>query len=453
MQITVYKNFSKRINSTKQPSTGTNVNVQLKDNCSIEAPVFILDGVDPSINYIKAFSNYYYVSDKTVLDGHRMQLTCAIDLLASGKGDILAGTAMVKRSSSLFNGAMRDDMVSVSATATKSFVGASAEPFSNVGCFVINVASSGSRMGSTRAYILDYDNMAAFSKWLCGDSTDPNWSSIETWAMASFGNIFGALMGCKWLPISYSSLKTEFSITEVAIHIGKWDVPTASGLAIINGLYTDVASIDISDVFNPNDFRKMPPYSAYEIFLPFYGVLNLDAAKLTSVFSVALTLDPRTGDLYYEGFAGESILFTITINCGVDIPVAQVTMFRENNIQTLQAGITSMLSSTGVGGLTAAINGAKSIISATTDPAVNIRGNIGGMAMAEDNSIYVAAIQFDTTEPTDLEATYGRPLEVCMSLANLTGYVQTFKASISTKFTPNETNSINAMLDSGIYIE
>ena len=43
MTITYWTNFSKRINSTKQPTGGTNITtVALKTPCSVETPVFIL---------------------------------------------------------------------------------------------------------------------------------------------------------------------------------------------------------------------------------------------------------------------------------------------------------------------------------------------------------------------------------------------------------------------------
>ena len=40
MNITYYTNFSKRINSTKQPTGGTTISCRLKAPCSVERPVF-----------------------------------------------------------------------------------------------------------------------------------------------------------------------------------------------------------------------------------------------------------------------------------------------------------------------------------------------------------------------------------------------------------------------------
>ena len=64
MTITVWSGFSKRRNSTKQPSaTGTIITANLKENCSIESPVFILQGNQFNIDYVQAFGAYFYVSN------------------------------------------------------------------------------------------------------------------------------------------------------------------------------------------------------------------------------------------------------------------------------------------------------------------------------------------------------------------------------------------------------
>ena len=50
MNITVYDNFKKAVNSTKQPSGGRTISVRLKDNCSVVNPVFRLKSNDKAIN-------------------------------------------------------------------------------------------------------------------------------------------------------------------------------------------------------------------------------------------------------------------------------------------------------------------------------------------------------------------------------------------------------------------
>ena len=90
MNITVWKNFKKRKNSTLQPAnTGTTIsNVRLKDNCNFENPVFLLNQIDFDINYIQAFGKYYYVESIDILSADHAAYNCTMDLLASYKSDI-----------------------------------------------------------------------------------------------------------------------------------------------------------------------------------------------------------------------------------------------------------------------------------------------------------------------------------------------------------------------------
>ena len=85
MQITYYSGFSKRINSTKRPTAGTGTtltNVLLKDGADVINPVFTINTLDMSINYVEAFGNYYFCEVKN-LDGHRSELRCTLDYLAT----------------------------------------------------------------------------------------------------------------------------------------------------------------------------------------------------------------------------------------------------------------------------------------------------------------------------------------------------------------------------------
>lgn len=73
---TLHKSFS-----------GTDINVQLKQPCDILNPVFILDynaGLVAS-NYLHCpdFNRYYFINNINLMPGHRMELTCSVDVLMS----------------------------------------------------------------------------------------------------------------------------------------------------------------------------------------------------------------------------------------------------------------------------------------------------------------------------------------------------------------------------------
>ena len=92
MQLLLFKNFSKRRNSTKQvdDSTGIVTDVVLKQGTSIESPVFLIQGVDLEVNYVKFNNHYFYVDDIVVGNNNIYELHCSQDLLATYKSQILS---------------------------------------------------------------------------------------------------------------------------------------------------------------------------------------------------------------------------------------------------------------------------------------------------------------------------------------------------------------------------
>ena len=100
MQIECFSGFSKRVNSTKQPTgTGTTFDVLLKDGADDINPVFELNTLDFSINRVKAFGRQYW-SHVRNLDGHRSEIICKLDYLATYKTQIGAYTGLINYTSS-----------------------------------------------------------------------------------------------------------------------------------------------------------------------------------------------------------------------------------------------------------------------------------------------------------------------------------------------------------------
>ena len=90
MNITYWTGYSKKKNSTAQPTSGTDATVYLKDNCSILNPVFDCQGVPDSVNYIYVsdFWRYYFVSDVVHMTADRIEIHCSVDVLATYKSQI-----------------------------------------------------------------------------------------------------------------------------------------------------------------------------------------------------------------------------------------------------------------------------------------------------------------------------------------------------------------------------
>lgn len=98
--MTFYSNFSKRENSTKQPTGGTQYNIAFKDNFSILGGKVLLNlGLISAQAFKEAlFSNYYYfVTDAVTVTNDVTELTLALDYLATYRNNIAAYRGLITR--------------------------------------------------------------------------------------------------------------------------------------------------------------------------------------------------------------------------------------------------------------------------------------------------------------------------------------------------------------------
>ena len=94
--------FRKKLNSTKQPSGGSEYQIILKHGCSIIRPTISLDigqaGNPTGYNYcyIPAFNRYYYVSD-WIFENRLWTASLKVDALASFKTYIGSSNEFILR--------------------------------------------------------------------------------------------------------------------------------------------------------------------------------------------------------------------------------------------------------------------------------------------------------------------------------------------------------------------
>ena len=109
MTATFWSNFSKRNNSTKQPSgSGTSYTVYLKDNVSVLAPVFRIEGIDLTVTYCQWNGRYYFVRDIVLSNNAIYEVHCEIDPMATWKSAIGSSSQYVLRSASQSDGTIVD---------------------------------------------------------------------------------------------------------------------------------------------------------------------------------------------------------------------------------------------------------------------------------------------------------------------------------------------------------
>ena len=103
VSMTFYSGFSKRENSTKQPSGGTSYSVVFKDAFSIiGGTVKLQANFDVAKNYTAAKyeNNFYKVVDVVSTTNNIVEITLTLDVLATYKSSIAAYTGLIERAPS-----------------------------------------------------------------------------------------------------------------------------------------------------------------------------------------------------------------------------------------------------------------------------------------------------------------------------------------------------------------
>lgn len=472
MTINYWTSFSKRKNSTKQPSSGTSATVQLKDGTSIESPVFLLSGDLFNITYVKAFGHYYFVTDiKSVRNG-LTEIYCRMDVLATFKTAIGSYTAFVERSGYASQAKIPDPLVvMLNDENVLTNVASGLSVFAPGGIYILSVINEkGSHCGFTSYYMISAGMLELLAKYCTTswNSNNPNIGFTE-WLQSTFLKTFDSVIDCIWVPFSLASVPSGKTTYET-LNIGVDDVYVqdsgGSSFAVGGYRFTDICvghdtiTVDIPHTYT--DFRKGAPYSMGRLFIPGYGIvefnpLDFDDDKIYMAFDI----DYATGDVAcFLKDSNSCVVAAYTYNVAVQCPIGKVGADAKGTISGIfsTAGGVAMTVAThgasavasGLGATAGAIN---SIASAAA-PTVSVKGGKGGRALANHGLDPICTvIEKLTTDPLDLNDRSGRPLMGVYQLSNLSGYIKCADASVPINGMDAERDEVNSFLNSGFYYE
>lgn len=472
MTIKYWSDFSKRKNSTKQPTGGTSLTVTLKEGTSIEKPTFLVSGNLFSINYIQAFGHYYFVDDVTSVRNGLTQISCSMDVLATYKTNIGSYNAYVERAADAI---YYDVMYPDTHVAIKNEEEIHSTVFSSTfiwlwsGLYVVSVLNNlGSGAGFTTYYIMDTGNLKLLAEYLNQD-WGAGAADLLGFLQANFLHTADAVISCKWVPfsivsipgsgVSYETLKVGTDV----INIGGVDVKgyrvTASSLVAETEM-----TLAIPHVYN--DFRKAAPYTSGKLYIPMYGFVDfnpLDFSKNDTIYADVFA-DWVTGDttvlLRDDTIANNGkIIASYTYNSGVDCPIGQaaanVSGFMTSGLG-LAASTALAIGSSGAtavaGGFGAVVSGMNTLSNAVV-PTMSVRGNQGGRSLAEASTDFIITLVIKHTSDPLLCICQGRPVMGYLTLGNFTGYVKCLNASIDIPGMASEKDAVNDFLNSGFYYE
>lgn len=461
MTIKYWTNFSKRKNSTKQPSTGTDLVVKLKDECSIINPIFLSSTMPANTNYIYVadWNRYYFVTNVTYITNTIKEFSCEVDVLASYKSAIGSSVAHIAYSSTGYDPYIIDNRIAAQ-DVIKTDHDATASGLSSSGSYMLSVitdASNGSQ-GAAAVYHLE----PSYLNNLCANLFDTSVTSILANA---FYDPFATIIKCFWIPVDGATVDANCDAS-ATITLNQSPISTTG--RPVYGKQVNSAIVDLTPATSiaiPNrygDFRDSQPFTSLSLYLPGIGLTDLNANDFSDSTNVnVLTrVDISTGDIIYWIYTDHGdVVKTVSFNGAVDIPLAHVSANSGGALSAIGGAITTgaayMLTGNSTVFALGALSSATSAATAFNQRSVSLKGDVQGKSAYQDVTISLGVSQIVTEDPTDANyiATYGRPVGVAHAISNHSGYVQCDNASVNVGATSLEKDRINQYLNTGFYYE
>lgn len=471
MATAVLYSLNKRHNSTLQPTgSGTTVDIFLKGGSDILTPVFTLNlSTFPAFNYILFQGRYYHVTGIRSVRDNLYEVSAAVDVLTTYKANIQAASPYVLYYTHN-NTEITDHRLSAKTTQTTRTASGSFGNFGSDSAYVLTVVGK----DSIASYAVTESNLRGLIDQGFFDALDNNLNNItpvdgtgstgETIAdsirwfadmlkteIGSFtysDNASANIRSCHMLPIGYSAIGG----TVGNIFLGRMD-SGKTGLRIDNRSYSDTATVNIP--WQASDWRKNAPYHEIYLYIPIIGLTSISPSDVIGETSltVKVSMDKLSGDAIVEVKTSTKTIAYYTSNFATPYPIGV------SQITPLQAA--SAIGSAAAGIMTSAnpaLSGAMAglgLANALTPQPTCIGTNAGGAILGVDpGSVTCITVFHDTTvTPGSVSAEKGTPFNGVLSLASVTGYVQTAGASVSGTMTDTEREEINTLMDGGIFIE
>ena len=433
MEITLY-NFSKRVNSTKQPTQGTVKNVKLKSECSVYNPIFTFSTNDTNFNYIKAWNKFYYVTDIKHTPNNFIEVSCDIDLLASYKSNITNTNAFVLYSTNHYNTSIVDNRLSSNKDVIINST--NAELSFTTGLQKRHIVSYIGPNGSNYIALTD-DGLARLVTKVQSNEFAELFNDPKNALAKVLTDTSSCITSCIYNPCTVTGAVKEIILA------GNY----ASGVTG-NAVNRDSdMEIDISIPWNFTDFRQRSQFTTLLLYLPGYGYqpLNADNYAGKGTIHIRANLDSVVGEITY--------LIDHKTRCST-------ILSSQEQISTTTTGKGSVISMIGnsVGTLaTGVVNpiGIFNTITSSLETNVGNIGSAGGLtSFNAKHNITLYCISHNTNVvPSSLGPNYGRPLNEVINLGTIDGYCECANASVSAPTSQDNINAINNYLNGGVYIE
>ena len=486
-------NTSKKLNSTSQTFTGTQLTCRLKNPTSLHDPVFEVAGLTDGAmyNYASYGSRYYWVDDVIQTTNSISEVHCHLDPLATFKSAITGTSALVIYGDSTNWSKLIDD------TRLQPEMRYATETIGNEnmfglapnaeGCVAMTFTSTTSVDWITQASTLAGTGvhtalMSVTEMRKCiGDLTgfDPgqgiSGSGLQE-MLEAFGRVIQSLGGGSiadyiqriiWLPFKLSDVVSATGATyRLGMFIGgvladqcNWyDVNPGSIYA-----HTGNFSIDWSTLTSGNDFMKNERWISMQLYTPGgYQEIPAYCFKYASTFYYRTAFSLTDGSWNMRLSPDSSMHETIAMfsgNVSVDL-LGTVNLGNDFTGQIADAGASFVGGALSMG--VANLAGISGALPKTNFNCRSASGSFSGSSSIFLTSTPAAMIIYATSyipytinTYTDYCNRYGYPCNKYLQLNSISGYCQCAGASVNgaSGATEGDLQTINSYLNSGFYIE
>ena len=377
-----FGSFSKRRNSTKQPSTLSDQRtVTLKEGCSQDKPVFIVTGNNFNYNYCMWDGKYYFIDDIVSLKNNLIEIHCVIDVLATYKADILNSTQFVSYSSQSGGTWLADTRIPLTQETQTSVATALTGILSTIGTYVLTVVGEDgcATYGTSNALVLS-QLLHEISTWETDGITDaianisapsatpasrppyriPSDDNLDTCFSAliatladmctslndtavsvqdaisamrasveaaavetgfvgnAYANAPQCIRSCIWVPFDYALAPSGSGA--VPIKLGTFDTGVTGMFAIAGTAATGSTTISIP--WHYSDWRRAICEDVY-LYLPLVGMVQLSGDSLTNVSSLTIEWSATYTDgvITYKVLAGSTVIGSYGAQCSANFPL------------------------------------------------------------------------------------------------------------------------------------
>ena len=468
MNITLYS-FEKKLNSTANPVdaeiSGIETVCRFKDATSIENPIIELNSFGEiditSCNYcyIDDIDKYYWIDDIVLVTAKIAELHCSLDPLATYKDEILDQSAYVLYSASRYDKYLPDLRIPLS-NHTSTDDHSLPTVFTQSGYSVIFATIGGEETESQGEHFYN----GGYNFYICSEqdwnnvlakmcNADGIWDDIKNY----FNDVPDSFIFARRIPVAINSIVNPISIKEYP-KFAKTELEYPVYRLPAQYLHPDPITLIVPQ-FQDN-FTDWEPYSKLQLYFPFLGTIDLATNEFVNTVKIDYVLDLLTGLMTVNicRTTTSKIIASYTTEFGESIPVVtnqtSIGSAISSGIGAAGWGMGAIAGGSAVMGITAVMMASSALTSAVTTTTKQ-HGSFGG-TKAEQLDIHARLLKTMRTHEmpiNELNTLYGRPLGRVVKLSTLTGYCQTRDYKYKGTAPKNVIETIEQLVDGGIYIE